>query len=270
MKKIIFIIIAITFFSCRENKESHIIPNADVNYYSLSAVQQLPAFKNADYEKEISNAFAKEIGKRFKGKESKLFFDYFIYINKEGKVDFVKNNFTRDYIDKLEKKENYLIDIANTDAVVSNVAKEWTFEPAMKDGVPVNCKKRLSFEAVLKSSELAEIKLLQGFGTIKLNSEVYFVAVEKMPTLIGGLASIQKYIKYPESARRAGIEGRVFVKAFIDENGSVADAQLIKGIGGGCDSVALAAVKNAKFIPGSQKGKTVKVQVSIPILFKLK
>ncbi len=96
-----------------------------------------------------------------------------------------------------------------------------------------------------------------------------FIIVEKMPELIGGIASIQKRIAYPEIAQRAGVEGRVFVKAFVDENGKVFKVELIKGIGGGCDEEALKAVKNSLFIPGKQRGKTVKVQVTVPVYFKL-
>ncbi len=98
---------------------------------------------------------------------------------------------------------------------------------------------------------------------------VYFVAVEEMPEPIGGIAEIQKKIIYPEIAKRAGVEGKVYVLAFVDETGTVTDAKIIKGIGAGCDEAALDAVKKTKFKPGKQRGKPVKVQVSIPVVFKL-
>ncbi|MFZ2322960.1 MAG: energy transducer TonB [Ignavibacteriaceae bacterium] len=97
----------------------------------------------------------------------------------------------------------------------------------------------------------------------------YFVAVEEMPEPIGGIAEIQKKIVYPEIAKRAGVEGKVYVLAFVDETGLVTDAKIIKGIGAGCDEAALSAVKKTKFKPGKQRGKAVKVQVSIPVVFKL-
>ncbi len=97
----------------------------------------------------------------------------------------------------------------------------------------------------------------------------YFVAVEEMPEPIGGLKSIQEKIIYPEIARRAGIEGKVFVRAYVDETGSVKRAEVIKGIGLGCDEAALDAVLNTKFKPGKQRGKLIKVQIIIPIVFKL-
>ncbi|MDQ7815833.1 MAG: energy transducer TonB [Melioribacteraceae bacterium] len=98
---------------------------------------------------------------------------------------------------------------------------------------------------------------------------VFFVAVEETPEPIGGIEAIQKKIIYPEIAKRAGVQGRVFIKAFVNEVGDVVKAEVIKGIGAGCDEAAVQAVMQTKFKPGKQRGKAVKVQVSIPIVFKL-
>lgn len=101
------------------------------------------------------------------------------------------------------------------------------------------------------------------------DEENFFVAVEQMPELIGGLAELQKTIKYPEMARKAGIEGRVIVQFIVTENGNVEDPRVIRGIGGGCDEEALRAVEKAKFKPGKQRGKAVRVQYSLPVIFQL-
>jgi protein TonB len=103
----------------------------------------------------------------------------------------------------------------------------------------------------------------------KEEAPTYFVAVEEMPEPIGGIGAIQKLIVYPEIAKRAGVEGKVYVLAFVDESGNVTGAKIIKGIGAGCDEAALDAVRQTKFNPGKQRGTPVKVQVSIPIVFKL-
>ncbi|GIV58848.1 MAG: hypothetical protein KatS3mg042_1761 [Rhodothermaceae bacterium] len=97
-----------------------------------------------------------------------------------------------------------------------------------------------------------------------------FVIVEEMPELIGGLASIQSQIRYPEIAKKAGVEGRVIVQFVVDEQGRVVDPVVVRGIGAGCDEEAIRAVKQAKFKPGKQRGKPVKVKMSLPITFKLK
>ena len=90
-----------------------------------------------------------------------------------------------------------------------------------------------------------------------------------MPEPIGGIAEIQKKIEYPEIAKRAGLEGKVYVRAYVDENGNVTKAEVVKGLGGGCDEAALDAILKTKFSPGTQRGKPIKVQVTIPIIFKL-
>ncbi len=96
-----------------------------------------------------------------------------------------------------------------------------------------------------------------------------FVVVENMPELVGGQAGIQSKVEYPPTAIRAGIEGRVTVQFIVDKNGNVTDPKIIRGIGGGCDEEALRVVSNAKFKPGTQRGRPVDVQMSMPVLFKL-
>ncbi len=97
-----------------------------------------------------------------------------------------------------------------------------------------------------------------------------FTVVEELPEPIGGLAAIQEKIVYPEFAVRAGIQGKVFVSAIIDEQGNVIKAEVTKGIGGGCDEAAVKAVMATKFKPGKQRGRPVKVQLGLPIYFRLK
>lgn len=99
--------------------------------------------------------------------------------------------------------------------------------------------------------------------------EDFFLAVEQMPELIGGLAGLQRSIKYPEMARKAGIEGTVNIQFIVTEDGTVEDPRVIRGIGGGCDEEALRAVRQAKFKPGRQRGTAVRVQYSLPVVFRL-
>ena len=96
-----------------------------------------------------------------------------------------------------------------------------------------------------------------------------FVAVEEMPVLIGGIEGIAARLRYPEMAQLAGIEGRVFVQFVINKEGRVEDAVVIKGQGGGLDEEALRVVRTAQFKPGKQRGKPVKVRMSMPITFRL-
>ena len=103
----------------------------------------------------------------------------------------------------------------------------------------------------------------------KEEEEAFFIVVENMPQLIGGLGKLQSQVTYPEMARRAGIEGRVTIQFIVNERGQVENPRVIRGIGGGCDEEALEAVSKARFTPGLQRGRPVKVQYSLPIVFRL-
>jgi periplasmic protein TonB len=93
---------------------------------------------------------------------------------------------------------------------------------------------------------------------------------EEMPEPVGGIAAIQSKLLYPEIAKRAGIEGRVFILAFIDEYGNVVNTKVVKGVdSGGLNEAAEDAVRNTKFTPAKNQGIPVKVQVTVPIEFKL-
>ncbi|MDX1642615.1 MAG: TonB family protein, partial [Balneolaceae bacterium] len=70
-------------------------------------------------------------------------------------------------------------------------------------------------------------------------------------------------------ARQKSIEGRVYVQFIVNEQGDVEDAKVIRGIGGGADEEALRVVRQAKFEPGMQRGRPVRVQYSLPIFFRL-
>ena len=97
----------------------------------------------------------------------------------------------------------------------------------------------------------------------------FMITVDEMPELIGGVESLQREIRYPEMARQAGIEGRVFVQFIVDQEGNVEFPEIIRGIGGGADEEALRVVSQAKFKPGMHEGRPVRVQYSMPFSFKL-
>lgn len=109
-----------------------------------------------------------------------------------------------------------------------------------------------------------------GQGVNPPGDEEYLAAADVMPAPVGGLGAIMNSISYPTVAKQTGIEGKVYVLAYVNEKGGVDDVKVLKGIGGGCDEAASNAVKKAKFTPGQHAGKPVKVKLSLAIAFKLK
>ncbi len=97
----------------------------------------------------------------------------------------------------------------------------------------------------------------------------YLAIADVMPEPEGGLAAINKLIVYPQIAQKVGVEGKVYVLAFINEQGNVDDVKVIKGIGAGCEEAVISAVKKTKFKPGMKGGAAVKVKLTMAFNFKL-
>ncbi|MDR3610067.1 MAG: M56 family metallopeptidase [Ignavibacteriaceae bacterium] len=102
-----------------------------------------------------------------------------------------------------------------------------------------------------------------------------FTYVEQMPEFPGGdealYAFITNNIVYPDDAKRAGVEGKVYVQFVVNKDGSVTDVKVQNRIGAGCDEEAVRVVKlMSKWVPGKHKGEVVKVRLAMPIMFALK
>ena len=104
--------------------------------------------------------------------------------------------------------------------------------------------------------------------------EQIFVIVENMPEFPGGDLALRKYIaenvKYPEIAKENGLSGKVFVQFVINQRGEVENVKIARGIDPALDKEAIRVVQSLpKFKPGSQRGKPVKVNYTVPINFQL-
>jgi TonB family protein len=99
-------------------------------------------------------------------------------------------------------------------------------------------------------------------------SDKIYVFVEEQPDC-GGVTALQKAVEYPQAARSQGIEGRVFVQFVVDETGAVGTPKVTRGTDPMLDLAALEAVSRLSCTPGRQGGQPVKVQMSLPVTFRL-
>lgn len=239
-----FFLIAI-LFGCKEEKKIEIIPDYDKIYLPPNQLTETPQLLEGN-DRQLLDSMLSFYGKKYgmgyslaKWKKDKPTMEYKFMIDEKGLIDkvfFGKNN---------DEDINQL---------VLNTIKGWKFKPAIKDG------------KIVKS----QYPMILWFESDKpINENDYSEIVENMPGPIGGMYSIQEKITYPEIAKRAGLQGKVLILAFIDEKGNVVHTKVMKGLGGGIDEMASDAVRNTKFNPGIQNGKPVKVQVTIPIQFTL-
>ena len=105
-------------------------------------------------------------------------------------------------------------------------------------------------------------------------SDATFQVVEEMPEFPGGMQAcmvfLAKNIKYPVSAQEAKIEGRVIVQFIVKKDGTIADPIVMRGVSPELDAEALRVVSlMPNWKPGRQRGKTVNVKYTIPIMFRL-
>ena len=96
-----------------------------------------------------------------------------------------------------------------------------------------------------------------------------FMVVENQPELKGGMKALQESVEYPEFAKKAGIEGRVIVQFVVNEQGNVQNPKVTRGVHKLLNKEAIKAVKEQSFKPGKQRGEAVKVQMSLPVTFRL-
>ena len=110
---------------------------------------------------------------------------------------------------------------------------------------------------------------------VDIPDDKLFTVVEQQPEFPGGQGAMYKWIgenlKYPSEARSNGLQGKVIMQFTVEKDGSISAVKTIRdGVGGGAGDEASRVVKKMpKWKPGRQNGKSVRVQYTLPVQFKL-
>lgn len=101
-----------------------------------------------------------------------------------------------------------------------------------------------------------------------------YINVDKRATFPGGnkeaYAFIKENLKYPEDAACYGVQGRVIVKFVVEEDGSISDVEVVRGVHPSLDAEAVRVVKlMPKWQPAEIGGKPVRSRFNFPVYFKL-
>ena len=109
---------------------------------------------------------------------------------------------------------------------------------------------------------------------IQQEADKVFKEAEVMPEYPGGMEGLMNYmiesIKYPETAEKDGLEGKVFVQFVIGPDGKIGQIEVVKSVRDDLDSEAVRVISEmADWTPGKQDGKNVSVQMVLPIAYKL-
>jgi TonB family protein len=140
-------------------------------------------------------------------------------------------------------------------AAAIEAALQIDFSPGEKNGEKVKSRMSIPFDFRLKNDTVG--------NHLK---EVYdFIETTVKPELVKKATP-----KYPDDARRAGIDGRVKVIIILDEGGKVVRADILDSPHTSLNSAAIEAAMKSEFKPAEKNGKKVKSKMTLPYIFRLK
>ncbi|MCH2392419.1 MAG: energy transducer TonB [Nitrospinales bacterium] len=139
--------------------------------------------------------------------------------------------------------------------------------PPARPSIPIESEDEdLADDLTIEETDLSDFEAWDAPPPPPSGPQVKFIPYDDPPVPLTPIRP-----KYPEIAQEAGIEGTVFIQAFIDRQGRVIETTIIKGIPNtGLDEAAIEAIRKTRFRPAKQRERAVGVWISIPVNFKLK
>lgn len=238
-KTLLFLIFSSLIFGCDSKKIGvEIIPNYNLVYENATELNQSPKIvKGAEFLN--SQDFKTKVDKiRKENAQIPAIIKCNLYINESGSIEKIQpvNTVNNSKLNELLAEQ------------LSNVH----FSEVKKDNN--NIKAQFYWEFDLEHfSEISDSLKNQGYKES-----------DEPPALIDKIN-----LKYPENARKNGIQGKVYLKVWIDQNGTVTKTEVIKGVNDELNKAAQDALQNVKFKPAKVKGKPVSTNIVLPISFKL-
>lgn len=121
------------------------------------------------------------------------------------------------------------------------------------------------------SQQVAPVTEGTGTGPVEIQKDINieeppadFVPVEKEPVVVKKVEP-----KYPELAMRAGLEGKVWVKIWVDKEGKPKQVIVLKSDAEIFNEPSVEAAKQFVFTPAYMNNGPVSVWVSVPFKFTL-
>jgi protein TonB len=156
-------------------------------------------------------------------------------------------------------------------AVSAPVAKPTVGAPVPVPDAEVNPEQTIATQAEMQ--EVAPVIEGLGEGEFAVEQDIFieddtppadFVPVEKPPQIVKKVEPV-----YPELAMRAGLEGKVWVKIWVDKEGKPREVRILKSDAEIFNEPAVEAAKQFIFTPAYMNKGPVSVWVSVPFKFKL-
>lgn len=132
----------------------------------------------------------------------------------------------------------------------------------------------LHYEEKLNEKGEHECVYYKPNGKVDKNPKEPIPLYQTMPAYPGGqkalIAFLSENVKYPEEAKKNGIEGRVLVQFVVDKDGSIGKVKVVRSGGDKTlDNEAIRVIKAMpNWNPGTVRGKNVRVKYKLPVNFR--
>lgn len=223
---------------------------------------------------------------------SELAFLEQFYKGEYGDEGYIKQNVTANVLNKLKRDYGY-------DCETNDCLADWVFT-AYPQGADLNLEEGpIFFETDVASRFKVSFKYSGYNGYQKdFQTNIVYLTVTKIdgkflisdydveyeeakeyeerpdPEFPGGKTALSEYIssnlRYPASAERNGIDGKVIVQFMVNEEGELSEFSIFQSVNPDLDNEALRLVKNMpNWTPASNKNGPVKSYVRLPIVFRI-
>ena len=187
-------------------------------------------------------------------------------------------------VDKEGNASNYRVDNAFNDECAAEAIRlvkmiEW--EPAMKNGKPVEYQDYYTIEFSPKSYKKSEAKNprlmipeqeypAQKSNNVYILKELYSAPRPYFDNPNMTMATyLRKNLKFPDQAKELEIQGTVKLSFIIETDGRASNIIVENSVGGGCDNEAIRLIQNMVWTPGVKRDSLVRTRMTQDITFQI-
>lgn len=160
-------------------------------------------------------------------------------------------------------------------SILEQVGTTYSILPLLLQGKVVNyyITGNKSYEAVYDHNQLISNLRWKENGEKDIDNVFEFFQVEKEPIFKGRNITefVGRHLNYPLEAMKKNIQGRVIIQFVIREDGSLTHFNVVKSISPILDDEAIRVIRltSKRWTPGFINNKPVKVEFTMPVMFKL-
>jgi TonB family protein len=167
------------------------------------------------------------------------------------------------------------------DAEALRLFRMLLWEPAVSMGQPVASENTYTIDFNIKKynkhcKQRGYVTTEYPFLPVDTSNYVYeYANTEKKPYALfdeKGMtvgAFIARNIKYPESAYRQNLSGKVGLRFVVEPTGRVSNIKVLEPVGGGCTQEAIRLLQMLRWMPGIRNSMAVRTFMDLGIEFKL-